>query len=91
MRDFAKANGLSVWIDRRNGGRWQNPFEIGKDKDRQEVCEKYKNYFHNELLPSLNSEGLESLKALKGRALYCHCYPLRCHGETIIDWLENQN
>ena len=25
----------------------------------------------------------EKVKQLKGKALGCHCYPLRCHGEHL--------
>ena len=66
----------AVYIGR--GSPWGNPFVIGKDGTRDQVCER----FEREILPTLN------LDALKGRDLVCYCAPLRCHGDSILKVLE---
>lgn len=65
-----------VYIGR--GGRWGNPFEIGKDGTREEVCAKYLGY----LLES--PELLASLPSLKDKTLGCYCAPKLCHGDILI-------
>lgn len=65
-----------VYIGR--GSRWGNPFEIGKDGTREEVCAKYLGY----LLES--SELLAALPSLVGKTLGCYCSPKLCHGDIII-------
>lgn len=56
------------------GSDWGNPFIIGKDGTRAEVCNK----FEAEILPSLD------VSALKGKDLVCWCAPLRCHCDAIL-------
>lgn len=65
-----------VYIGR--GSRWGNPFEIGKDGSREEVCAKYLGY----LLDS--PELLAALPSLKGKVLGCFCAPKLCHGDIIV-------
>lgn len=75
-----------------------NPFIIGRDGTRDEVCDKFVSYFHNKLRDIYFRN--EVLK-LKGRKLgcWCKCHPpcynpkcksLRCHLETIVEYLENE-
>lgn len=73
---WAEMKGLAVRIDR--GSAYGNPFILGKDGDRDQVCEKYKDYYlpHK---PSIKKE------LLRGKVLICHCYPERCHGESLIE------
>lgn len=55
-----------------------NPFEIGRDGSRDEVCDKYEAWVKSR--PSL----ITSIKRqLKGKHLVCWCAPLRCHAETL--------
>lgn len=73
-----------------------NPFEIGRDGTRDEVCEKFIPYFNNKLTdPDFHGKVL----ALKGKKLGCwckcepHCYhdkckQLRCHLQTIVEFLD---
>jgi hypothetical protein len=72
---WAKDNNRFQQIDRWSD--WGNPFLIGGDGNRDTVCESFKVYFNLKL--ELN----EKVKQLKGKALGCHCYPLRCHGEHL--------
>jgi len=62
--------------------KWGNPFEIGKDGSREEVIEKYKNYILNK--PEL----LKCLNELDGKVLGCFCKPNSCHGDILIELLE---
>jgi hypothetical protein len=60
------------------GSPWGNPFVIGKDGSRDDVCDR----FEAEILPTLDIE------VLRGRDLVCFCAPKRCHGDSILRALE---
>ena len=62
---------------------WGNPFEIGKDGTRQEVINKYEDYILG------NPELLAKLPELKGKRLGCWCAPQECHGDVLVDLVEN--
>lgn len=62
----------AIYIGR--GSPWGNPFVIGKDGDRDAVCDR----FERETLPTLD------LEPLRGKHLVCWCKPARCHGDSII-------
>ncbi len=62
----------AVYVGR--GSRWGNPFKIGVDGDRQEVCNK----FEKLILPGLD------VTFLKGKDLVCFCAPLRCHADALL-------
>jgi hypothetical protein len=64
-------------------GKWGNPFKIGRDGNREECIVKYKEYL--ELNPSLFKE----VKELKGMALACWCKPKACHGDVLVEILED--
>lgn len=66
----------AVYIGR--GSPWGNPFVIGKDGTRDEVCERYA----REVLPHLD------LEPLRGKDLVCFCKPARCHGDDILKALK---
>lgn len=76
VTSWAERGGLLIMIDRTSP--WGNPFLLGDDGSRDEVCDAYaKHYLPHK--PSL----LKKLRTLKGRALGCHCAPQRCHGDAI--------
>ena len=62
----------AVYIGR--GSPWGNPFKIGRDGDRDEVCDR----FEQEILPTLD------VNSLRGKDLVCFCKPSRCHGDAIL-------
>lgn len=68
----------TVYIGR--GSPWGNPFKIGRDGTRDEVCDR----FEREVLPTLD------LSPLKGKNLICFCAPQRCHGDSILAALSAQ-
>jgi hypothetical protein len=65
-----------VYIGR--GSIWGNPFVIGPDGTREEVCAKYLGYLLG------NQKLLDSLHLLKGKRLGCFCAPKLCHGDILI-------
>ena len=73
----AGLKGYSVRIDR--GSLFGNPFILGKDGNRDAVCDAYRDYY----LPNKPSI-LKQLPEIEGKVLVCHCYPERCHGEELI-------
>lgn len=72
----------AVYIGR--GSPWGNPWIIGVDGDRDEVCD----LFERTTLPHLD------LTPLIGKDLVCFCAPKRCHGDSIllaIEAMETKN
>jgi MoxR-like ATPase len=60
--------------------KWGNPFEIGRDGNRDEVISKYKVWLlkkNKELLRDIFVE-------LPGKNLVCHCAPEPCHGNLLL-------
>lgn len=73
---WAEDHGLYLRADRYSD--WGNPFEMGKDGDRDEVCDNYKAHYLP-FKPSL----LKRINTLKGKALGCWCAPERCHCDEL--------
>ena len=67
----------AVYIGR--GSPFGNPFVIGKDGNRDDVCDKYEDMLmgNPQLLSLVKQE-------LKGKDLVCFCKPKRCHGDTLL-------
>lgn len=63
--------------------KWGNPFSIGKDGNREQVIEKYKDWIINQ--PEL----MKSLPELKDKTLGCWCSPKPCHGDILIELTRN--
>lgn len=61
-----------------------NPYVVGIHGTRDEVIEKYRAWVE------INFVLKERIKReLKGKDLVCHCWPLRCHAEAIMEILNN--
>jgi len=74
--EWAKANKSYVNIGRPS--KYGNPFVIGEDGDRDEVCAKYEAHAKSQpWFKDIESE-------LKGKVLVCYCWPAKCHGETLL-------
>lgn len=75
------SNGVSIM----RGTLFGNPFVIGKDGNRTEVIEKYKEYLKDRILS--DEEFTDELFLLynTGKDLICCCAPQPCHGDVIID------
>lgn len=71
----------AVLIDRTTP--WGNPFRIGRDGSRADVCDKFDFWVRTQ--PKLVAR---ARRELRGKDLKCHCAPARCHGLT---WLRIAN
>lgn len=78
---WAAGKGLEVRIDR--GTVFGNPYVLGEDGDRNEVCNAYGEHY----LPHKRS-ALRQIGSLRGKVLVCHCFPERCHGLELLRLLE---
>jgi len=76
-----KKEDYDVYIGR--PGLWGNPFIIGEDGSREEVIDKYRQYLLG------NRALMDSLHMLKGKTLGCWCAPLPCHGDVLVEMIEN--
>lgn len=65
-----------------------NPFNIGKDGNREEVIEKHLWHFLARLVKDRDFR--KKVLSLKGKTLGCYCKPLGCHGDIIVKYLENK-
>ena len=79
---YNKRNGNApkgaVYIGRPS--KWGCIFVIGHDGTRDQVIEKYKAWIKTQ--PYL----IKMAKAeLRGKDLVCFCYPLACHGDTLME------
>lgn len=75
--DGKKPNDNCVYVGRPS--KWGNPFVIGKDGNRTEVLEKFRNYL-------LSSEELMGqIRELRGRDLVCWCSPSGCHADILLE------
>jgi len=73
-----------VYIGR--GGPFGNPFRIGPDGTREEVIQKYREWFRERI--RTDDKFYRRCLALRGKVLGCFCKPLPCHGDVIVEWLE---
>lgn len=62
-----------------------NPYVIGKDGSRKDVIRKHHKYFH--LRIRHDQRFREHVESLRGRFIFCHCYPLPCHLDAIARYL----
>lgn len=91
-----KHNNTGHYIGRpgrgKKGSALANPFILGKDGNRDEVCEKYRKWLWTQI-QSGNRAVLDELDFIRKNRpnLVCFCAPQRCHGDTIvkcIEWME---
>jgi hypothetical protein len=85
-----KKDPFDILIDRRS--KWGNPFSHKKGtlakyivKNRKEAIESYKNWL-------LNGEGkylLNDIHELSGKILGCWCKPKSCHGDVLVEIVNN--
>jgi hypothetical protein len=66
--------------------KWGNPFAIVRNRTREEVITKYREYVLNkpELLRQIPLE-------LKGKTLGCWYKPLACHGDVLAEIADSDN
>ncbi len=61
-----------------------NPFKEWQ-WGREECIRKFETYFYQRL--ERDAEFKAKVLELKGKRLGCHCYPLPCHGDIIVEYL----
>ena len=61
--------------------KWGNPFEIGRDGNRETVVEKYELW-----LNGMIESGRLDLSELAGRDLVCWCAPKLCHADVLLEY-----
>ena len=77
------------------GSALGNPFVMHNEAQRNEVCDKYEEYFNNKVKVLKDEKMLNELRiiykeAIKGDVnLGCYCAPKRCHCDTIKSFIEN--
>ena len=72
-----KRDAYDVYIGRPS--KWGNPFEIGRDGDRDEVIAKFREWILTQ--PEL----LKDLHELQGHTCGCWCAPRPCHGHVLAE------
>ena len=75
-----------VYIGR--GSRWGNPFVIGKDGNREEVIAMYRDWAWSQVYALKNVDNGDWLRQLRDKDLVCFCAPLACHGDVLIEMIE---
>ena len=83
-------NKYDVYIGRAGKGQdgyFGNPFPLKPGEPRGANIERYKEYFDNKIVndPIFKARILE----LKGKTLGCFCKPNSCHGDVIVEYLNN--
>lgn len=67
--------------------KFGNPYIIGKDGNRDTVCKLYEYWFEQAI--ELDEDFKQAVHKLKGKTLACYCKPKKCHGDTIIRYLND--
>jgi len=79
-----------VFIDNerfpKEDSEWCNPFKISDELSRVESLEKYRTYLQDKIK---NKQTLKRFNKLKGKNLGCWCHPESCHGDIIMEFLNN--
>lgn len=66
--------------------RFANPFKIGKHGTREEVLLKYREY----IVDKMDRDEIfrRDVLKLKGKRLGCWCCPEKCHGDILLQLIE---
>ncbi len=60
------------------GGKWGNPFVMGRDGDRDQVCDKFEAWLRDQ------HHLLRALPEIRGKDGVCFCAPQRCHLDLVV-------
>ena len=69
-----------------NDGYFGNPLRLGTEKDRDAVIEQYRVWFLRRV--EADPEFRRRVLALRGKRLGCFCFPKRCHGNVMAEWID---
>lgn len=78
---IGRAINMGGW--RLSQSKWYNPFSV-KEYGREECLRKYREYILSR--PDL----LSSLSELEGKTLGCWCKPDKCHGDVLVELLNEK-
>ena len=67
-------------------GCYGNPFNL-KYYTREESLRLYREYFNARI--DADHVFRDAILLLRGKILGCFCKPLDCHGDVIVEWLNN--
>jgi hypothetical protein len=81
-----KKQRCDIYIGR--GSIYGNPFLIGRDGTREEVIKKYKVYFYDRIAKDILFKQAVDWLLGKDFKLGCYCFPQECHGDIILDYLD---
>ena len=86
------SDGVVVRVDRTSV--LGNPFYMRDEGQRDEVCDKYADYFNKKVTEKTDEKFMNELRRIYKLAktnnvyLACWCAPKRCHAETIKSFIE---
>jgi hypothetical protein len=63
-----------------------NPYKIAKDNTRDDVTNLFREYIMKKLEEDSSLKSL--LCSYKGKTLGCWCSPERCHGDILVELIE---
>lgn len=87
---FDPTNPEHVYIGRQNSRhgldrtKWGNPFLMKTEPQRHYVIAKYRASVESK--PSL----LAAVPELRGKTLYCWCFPRECHGDVLAELADKE-
>ena len=70
----------------KQSSKWANPFKIDKYNTREMVTQKYREHIIDKIKQDPVTYNLEELR---GKTLGCWCKPEPCHGDVLLDLVEN--
>ena len=69
-------------------GKWGNPFILKNENDREKILVQYFEWINKPEQTQLRTDAKEELK---GKILGCWCSPKSCHGNILIDIINEDN
>lgn len=69
-------------------GYFGNPFPLKPNESREVVLEKFKSYFYDRVMH--DAEFYYHINQLYGKVLVCFCKPLLCHGDIIVEFVDEE-
>ena len=79
-----KRESYEIYIGR--PGYFGNPFAIGKDGTREEVCNKHYEWAKERM--EKDETFKHAVLDIRGKTLGCYCSPLDCHGNNLVRLIE---
>ena len=79
---ISEARDANAYVFIGKTSKWGGPFQVAWDGDQQEIVEKYRDWVKSQ--PKL----LADLPSLRGKVLGCYCAPRPCHGDVLIELLQ---